>query len=60
MVRFSVLVIAAMLFVLAGFVAMNEADDRLELTYMWLGLAVGALTIGYAIPRDITTLPRGD
>ena len=59
-IRLSVLVIAAVLFVLAGFVGMNEADTGLRLTYLWLGLAAGALTVGHAIPGETTSRPRGN
>jgi hypothetical protein len=58
--RFSILVIAAVLFGLTGMVAMNEAHSEFRLTYMWLGLAVGALTVGHAIPGEIPSRSRGD
>jgi len=49
-VRFSIGVIAAMLFALSGFVASNEAGE-LNRTYVWLGLAVAAATLMAAFPR---------
>jgi len=52
--RFAVGVITAMLFALAGFVAMGESPD-LERAYAWLGLGFAGLTMVVALPtrRDM-------
>ncbi len=52
MARFLVGLVAAVLFLLAGFAAMNEAGDGdgLRFTFMWLGLAAGASVVALTLP----------
>lgn len=42
--------VAAALFALTGFVAMGEADNRFDLSFGWLGLALAAFSLMLALP----------
>jgi hypothetical protein len=42
--------VAAVLFLVAGFTAMNEAGGGLRLAYMWLGLAMAATVLTVGLP----------
>lgn len=49
--RLGVALVAAVLFVLAGFTAWNEANyDTLRVAYMWFGLAMAASIVALSVP----------
>ena len=52
--RLIVALVAAILFVLAGFTAYNESGSYLRLTFMWLGFAMAALSLAVGMPNRST------
>jgi hypothetical protein len=53
--RFIVGLVAAVLFVLAGFTAFNEGSEGPHLAYLWFGLAAAASVVALTLPGDRPT-----
>ena len=50
--RFVVGLVAAVLFVLAGFTAFQEGSEGPHLAYLWLGLAAATSVVAITLPGD--------
>jgi hypothetical protein len=50
--RFIVGLVAAVLFVLAGFTGFNEGSDGPHLAYLWFGLAAATAIVALTLPGD--------
>ena len=48
--RLTLAIVAAVLFVLAGFTALNEAGGGLRMAYLWFSLALAASVLVIGLP----------